>query len=176
MTAQINDVFCYRDSAFDVSAISDGEIFDISLLGLMPMATCTACWRGYQAIFAVADSHLVLDGLNINFMPTSGDPDQLGPVINGVAPNPPDRETQLFDNYYESLNYHLEYSGGVLLAQNFIDDLYEHMGFHPPWKYEAVIELIFEHGILKQEADRQMPTSEQIRRFVERSFDRRYRL
>ncbi|HXY34281.1 MAG TPA: hypothetical protein VEI07_08640 [Planctomycetaceae bacterium] len=197
MTAQINDIFCYRDSTFNVSGISEGELFDISVLGLTPVATCTACWRGYRAIFTVADFHLVLDGLHVNLVGMPQGQDQMGPVINGVTPNPPDNDSMLFDNYYEGLNYHLEYSGGVLLADNFIYDLYEHMGFHPPWKYETVIELIFERGILKQEADRsdQMariramildasaasppdprPSMKEIRQFVERAFDRRYRL
>ena len=89
-----------------------------------------------------------------------------GPVINGIMPSfsrAPDgvastkeflAKFHLFNNHYEGLNCHLEYSGGVLLAQGFIWTLYVHMGFHPAWKYENVIELIFESGILKDEYDR----------------------
>lgn len=39
-------------------------------------------------------------------------------------------------------------SGGLLLGEGFIQELYVHMGFHPAWKYLHVIELIFEGGQL----------------------------
>jgi hypothetical protein len=69
------------------------------------------------------------------------------------------------------------------------------MGFHPAWKYKTVIELIFEEGMLKQVFDRsrrmaeiramviksrnehsssEIPTQDEIKRFVERAFDRSY--
>ena len=86
---------------------------------------------------------------------------------------------------------------GLLIAADFIRDLYVHMGFHPAWKYEVVLELIFEHGRLTREFERSdemaeirsrfltsrgrydaetMPSREEIEKFVERAFDRRYRL
>ena len=52
MTAQINDVFRYRNREYAVAGISEGELFDPTLLCLEPAGTSTACWRGYQAIFA----------------------------------------------------------------------------------------------------------------------------
>jgi hypothetical protein len=159
----------------------------------------TACWRGYQAIFAVLDSRLVLETLHLNLL--EGDPKAFrrvqGPTINGVTPTGSAEEFDFFNNHYEGLNYHLEYSGGVLLADGFIRDLYVHMGFHPPWKYETVIELVFENGVLRNEfdrsermaevrqlildspkddADRRMPSKDEIREFVERAFDRSYRI
>ncbi|MBS3793093.1 hypothetical protein KGY77_10685, partial [Candidatus Bipolaricaulota bacterium] len=50
--------------------------------------------------------------------------------------------------------YELDYTGGLLLGDEFIQDLYTHMGFQAPWKYEKVIELIFEEGKLQKETDR----------------------
>jgi hypothetical protein len=70
------------------------------------------------------------------------------------------------------------------------------MGFHPAWKYERVLELLFENGVLVQEFDRseamaevrqmfletrnegksgRMRTKDEIREFVERAFDRTYK-
>jgi hypothetical protein len=70
------------------------------------------------------------------------------------------------------------------------------MGFHPAWKYKTVIELIFDAGVLKEEFDRsermaeiremvsksrkkesssEMPSEAEIKQFVERAFNRRYR-
>jgi len=201
MTAQIDDTFRYREATYSLAGISEGELFDISVLDLKPEATCTACWRGYQAVFAVVQSRLVLDTLHVNLMcPDEGNERfqrEVGPVINGVIPSGPRREVDFFNNHYEGLNYHLEYSGGLLLADGFIQSLYTHMGFHPAWKYKTVIELIFEAGILKQEFDRsermaeiremvmnernlnpstERQTAVEIVRFVERAFDRSYRM
>ena len=118
-----------------------------------------------------------------------------GPTINGVTPTGSREERAFFNNHYDGLNYHLEYSSGLLLADGFIRDLYVHMGFHPAWKYKTVIELVFENGVLRQEFERsqkmaevrqmivesredeesnRMPTEDEIRVFVERAFDRTY--
>src|SRR6185369_6985257 len=119
------------------------------------------------------------------------------PVINGITPKIAGKKLGFFSSFYEDLDYHLEYSGGLLLADGFIRELYVHMGFHPAWKYEHVVELVFEGGILRAEHDRSarvaeirrqmvseseqeprkgMPSREEIAKFVERAFDRRYRL
>lgn len=201
MTAQINDTFRYGNAVYSLAGISEGELFDISILDLKPAMASTACWRGYQAGFAVVQSRLVLDTLHVNLIrPGEGKQRQKqreeGPVINGVKPSPSKKEIEFFNNHYQGLNYRLEYSGGLLLAHGFIQGLYVHMGFHPAWKYETVIELTFDAGILKQEFDRSgrmaeiremvvtqnessssgMPTTDEINRFVERAFDRSYRM
>jgi hypothetical protein len=200
MTAQISDRFRYRQREYDIAGISEGELFDPSLLDLKPAGTCSACWRGYQAVFAIRDSRLVLDALHVNLIrPGEGKnlyEHEVGPVINGVTPSPQREDYDRFNNHYEELNYHLEYSGGLLLADGFIESLYVHMGFHPAWKYESVVELVFDAGLLKEELDRsermaeiremvskcqkkgsstEMPTENDIKQFVERAFDRRYR-
>jgi hypothetical protein len=40
----------------------------------------------------------------------------------------------------------MDFTGGILIAQGFIQQLYVHMGFHPAWKYETVYELTFSQG------------------------------
>jgi len=198
MTAQINDTFRYRNREYAVAGISEGELFDPSLLGLNPAGTCTACWRGYQAVFALSGSRLVLDALHVNLVKLGeGYEREEGPLINGVKPGEIGGEYDFLNNHYEGLDYHLEYTGGLLLADGFIWELYVHMGYHPAWKYERVVELIFDAGILKNEFDRseqmaeirqrflelqaeddssRMPTEDEIARFVERAFDRSYRM
>lgn len=199
MTAQMNDGFRHCGTEYSLAGISEGKLFDPSIFSLKPAMASTACWRGYRAIFAVRDSRLVLETLHVNLL--EGERKELrkvqGPTINGVKPTGSKKEFEFFNNHYEGLNYHFEYSGGLLIADGFIRDLYVHMGFHPPWKYETVIELIFENGILSNEVDRsermaelrqsflatrdtadssRMPSREEIERFVEHSFDRTYRM
>lgn len=192
-----HDIFEYRNKEYSVAGISEGKLFDISVFGLKPSWKSTACWRGYQAVFAVDGSRLLLDRLLVNLLKPGEGKDrfesEVGPVINGVSPSA--SKTVYFNNHYKRLNYHVEYSGGLLLADGFIQSLYVHMGFQPAWKYQNVIELVFEGGILKKEFDcsnrmaeiremvstsqynesvTEMPSEQKIRQFMERAFDRAY--
>jgi hypothetical protein len=200
MTAQINDSFQYGDIEYSVAGISAGVLFDPAIFDLKPVMASTACWRGYQVVYSIADTHLIVADLHVNLLE---DADvyqrKQGPTINGITPTEKQSEYDRFNNHYYGLNYHLEYSGGLLLADGFIRDLYVHMGFHPAWKYETVIELVFEKGVLSQEFDHsekmaevrrrvlesrsrssretdRMPTTDEIRNLVERSFDRTYKM
>jgi hypothetical protein len=189
MTAQFNDVFRYQNKEFAVAGISAGELFEPAIFGLHPIPASTACWRGYVAAYAISNSHLVLDELSVNLQ------ERPGPAINGVVPEEATGRFGLFNNLYRNLNYRFNYTGGLLIADEFIHELYVHMGFHPAWKYKTVFELIFADGRLTGEFDRsermaqlrqriqesggqdkppKMPTEKEISDFVERSFNRTY--
>ena len=196
MTAQLSDGFLFEEIDYSIAGISGGELFDPKTLDLEPSMASTACWRGYQVIYSLNSNHLVAKDLRINLLKTGDEEFRrvVGPAINDVAPTPPGVRFNFFNNHYEGIDYHLEYSGGLLLANGFIDDLYVHMGFHAPWKYENVIELLFENGVLVDRFDRsakmsevrdtvlnqnkrkfaKMPTVEEISRFVAQAFDRSY--
>jgi hypothetical protein len=196
MTAQINDAFLYRGDSYALAGISEGELIDVHAFGIKPAMATTACWRGYQAFFTLAESRLILDALYVNLIREGGKYErEAGPAINGVMPACSKEGKGFFNNLYEGLHHPISYSGGLLIAQGFIHDLYVHMGFHPAWKYERVMELIFEKGMLKATFDRsepmavirkkiiaskaendadRKPTQNEIARFVERAFDRKY--
>ncbi len=196
MTAQINDAFHLDGDDYSLAGISEGDLFDPSLLGLKPTGTCTACWRGYQAVFGIDTNRLILQTLHVNLISDTKSYSRIpGPGINGVTPTDAEGEHDWFNNHYNNINYHLEYSGGLLIANGFIRDLYIHMGFHPAWKYKCVRELLFENGRLTSNTDRsaqmaeirqsflatrdtshssRMPSRNEIEQFVERAFDRRY--
>ncbi|MEH2076129.1 MAG: hypothetical protein V7K57_17320 [Nostoc sp.] len=55
---------------------------------------------------------------------------------------------------YGELNYLVEFTGSLLVANNFIKNLYVHLGFQSAYKYEEVHELIFESGYLMQSINR----------------------
>ena len=197
MTAQIDDMFRYRQEEFALAGISEGELFDPAFFDLRPTMASTACWRGYQAVFSLLDSQLVLETLHIRLPEEDkkGHPYHKGPILYGITPSGSREDFDFFNNHYEGLNFPLAYSGGLLITAGFIPKLYVHMGFHPAWKYETVIELIFQNGQLQREFDRsammseirqrfqtsakdyksdQMPTEKQIEEFVENAFDRSY--
>jgi hypothetical protein len=56
----------------------------------------------------------------------------------------------------------------MLIAADFIQELYVHMGFHPAWKYRSVFEMIFSEGHLTEWHD----VSEQIAAIRDRMQDR----
>lgn len=196
MTAQIDDTFLLRGMEYAISGISEGELFDPAVLDLQPSGICSACWRGYQVVCSLSANNLVVANLHVNLLHDDETcSPKVGPSINGIFPTGSFEELDFFNNHYTGLNYHLEYTGGLLLADGFIEELYVHMGFHPPWKYESVIELVFENGKLVKESDcsarmaeiralippsrdgavsQPEPTDEQIRQFIDRAFDRSY--
>ncbi len=181
-----------------IAGISDGELFQPKSLNLLPVGNCTACWRGYRALYTILDSRLVLDELNINLGNEYGDYlEILGPPINGVDPVEFPGKMKLFRSAYFGLQLPIKYTGGVLIAREFIESLYVHQGFHPAWKYRSVIELLFNDGSLENAMDRsermeeirnqlidptvdggdlRKMTASDFDRFVERSLGRHYRM
>ena len=198
MTAQIDDAFHLEGMKYSLAGISEGDLFDPALLDIKPVGTCTACWRGYQAVFGIADNRLVLKSLHVNLYTETKPYLRIeGPPINGVVPTDSRRELDWFNNHYDEINYHLEYTGGLLIANDFIRDLYVHMGFAPAWKYKNVRELVFLDGHLKSNMDRTehmaefrqlilatrsasdsagIPSRKQIEEFVKTAFDRTYHM
>ena len=69
----------------------------------------------------------------------------------------------MFNNQYADVNYPIAYTGGLLLARGFIQKLYEHMGFHPAWKYEQVIELSEQASLSAQKANNTHQQVQQVR-------------
>ena len=161
MTAQFSDQVRYRGKGYSLAGRNGPGLFDPTAHGLEPVGTCSACWRGYVCAYAVQDRKLLLDALAVCL-------DGPARPLFGVAPKPDKRGIRLFDAVYEGLAHPLPYSGGLLIAADFIEELYVHMGFHPAWKYREVHELVFRDGELVQEADR----SEQIAEFRRELGDR----
>lgn len=164
MTAQISDQFIHDGKKFDTAGISDGKnLFKPSGLGLAPIGRSTGCRRGYQAVFSISNSQLILDSLHINLFKGWIKSQRLeGPPINSITPLPPNEDAKIdwFNNHYLNLNHRLDYTGGLLIAREFINELYVHIGFHPAWKHRVVFELLFENGLLLSEIDRSSEMAE----------------
>lgn len=147
MTAQIPDSFQYRDQDYSLAGINGGKLFEPEKHGLRPIESCTACYHGFVCSYALFEDHLVLDNLSVTLSHPA-------PVLFGVKPSKPKSEHSIWDAFYIDLKHPVKFTGGLLIATGFIQELYVHMGFHPAWKYEEVYELIFEDGTLKDAFDR----------------------
>ena len=201
MTKQIDDLFRYDGTQYAVCGISEAELFDPwPLMNVEPVlwGASTACSRGYQAVYALADSQLIVDELGISlYAKIEGKhTPQVGPPINGVSPTKDGQSRSFFNNHYMGLGYRLDYTGALLLGNGFIRQMYVHMGFQAPWKYKNVVELVFDGGVLVHEFDRselmetirhealdiqrekdriRLPSDAELWEFVVRSFDRAYK-
>ncbi|MEV5574221.1 hypothetical protein AB0L06_29665 [Spirillospora sp. NPDC052269] len=143
MTGQIPDAVIYHDRLYALTGQEGDGLFDPSALGLRPLAMSTACWRGYVCEYTVVDGGLVLTELE---MLVEGEP----PTLFGVTP----AEDASRGRRYEGLREPVRFTGRLLLGREFLNELYVHMGFQSPWKYEDVQELVFENGHLTEAHDR----------------------
>ncbi len=144
MTAQIPDNFVLDGKNYALA--EGGRLFSPLEFGLEPVMTVTSCWRGYVCTYTILEQQLVLDTLDISLANFGNQDSQAvdAPLLSGVAAQ---RKTSIFTHSYSGLAMPLSYSGLLLIASEFIRELYVHMGFQPAWKYQTVIELSFSDGI-----------------------------
>jgi len=137
MTAQMSDSFLLEEKKFSLVGDNGSGLFNPSDYNLQPLPRITSCWRGYVCTYKTLHNKLLLDALVVNL-------DHEGPAINNIPPSFSNQGT--FNNTYNDLNLHMDFTGDILVAQGFIQQLYVHMGFHPAWKYETVFELHVSQG------------------------------
>jgi len=156
MTAQFPDEFIFNDTVYSVAGIHGDPPFDPDWYAMNPVSPVTACWRGFICTFAIHDNELILSRLSIHLGKIEGSGKFIplvGPQINGRDPALAIGPLPEFNNIYEGVDLPLPFTGGLLIARDFIKELYVHMGFHPAWKYREVWELLFDDGILTDSQD-----------------------
>lgn len=157
MTAQINDTCFHEKIEYSIAGISGRGLFAPEDIGIKPAATSTACWRGYVTHYTICDSELFLTRLEIGIEKSSSDGGTFkAPELFGVSP----KEDSFHGFCYEGFQARVVFTGGLLLAHDFIDELYVHMGFHPAWKYNDVREVIFDKGKIVHDYDRSAEMAE----------------
>jgi hypothetical protein len=137
VTAQIPDTFLLQDHRLSLVGVNGQGLFDPRDHDLQPVPRITSCWRGYVCTYKTVHNKFLLDSLQVNLQ-------REGPAINEIQPVFSIKNT--FDNTYSNLNLSVDFSGGILAAGDFIQQLYVHMGFHPAWKYQTVFELVISQG------------------------------
>ena len=165
MTAQINDTCFHRKIDFSVAGTSGSGLFEPATIGIQPVSMSTACWRGYVAHYSILDGELFLTSLQIGLAPDDSIRARAGkgPELFGVLPT-----ADRFSGFsYEGFQSRAAFTGGLLLADGFVRELYVHMGFHPAWKYKTVREVIFEAGHVTADFDRSAEMADARTKFLE---------
>lgn len=158
MTAQVNDLVAYEGADWTLAGVSGGELFDPTHHGLRVRAASTACWRGFVCRYRIERGALFLEDLDVAV-------DGEARPLFEAAPQEPKLPFG-FTAGYRNIGYPFAFSGGLLLARGFLRELYVHMGFHPAWKYEHVLEVEREAGQVLKIEDRSEAMAELRSRLV----------
>src|ERR1043166_443297 len=122
MSAQINDTCFHRKTDFSVAGVSGSGLFEPATIGIKPVSFTSARWRGHVAHYSLLDGELFLTMLCVWLSPD--DPIHAktghGPELFGVLPTA-DRFPHLG---YEGFQSRVSFTGGLLLADGFIQELY----------------------------------------------------
>jgi hypothetical protein len=150
MTAQMQDLFIYQRRHHTLSDIDNPNnwISIPEIVGYIPASLHTACWRGYIATYAISRGKLILKKLKVNRL-NSDRVVTKSLQINKKSPE--NIESHTFN--FLDIGYKIDFTGSLIITDDFIRELYVHMGFQSPFKYRKVIQLVFEKGKLIESID-----------------------
>ncbi|MGY5860271.1 MAG: hypothetical protein RTU63_12955 [Candidatus Thorarchaeota archaeon] len=140
MTAQIPDRFLYEGEAYDLVGLDGGPLYEPQEFGITPQMASTACYRGYQMFYDCKDGQLILDHMHVR---TDDKPkvNDISPTETGDAD-----EMAFFNSFYEDLGLKTKFTGWLLLAKDFISEMYVHMGYQSPDAFKTVLEILVKDG------------------------------
>ncbi|MHA2142871.1 MAG: hypothetical protein ACXADC_12695 [Candidatus Thorarchaeota archaeon] len=136
MTAQIPDEFRYMGALFSLAGIKGSALYTPQDFGITPLMASTACYRGYVMRYDCVNGQLVLESMSVRTE------DAL--PVNNIEPH--EEGGYFFSHRYEGLGLKTKFTGAILLAKDFIDGMYVHMGFQRPMAYRTVLELQIQDG------------------------------
>jgi hypothetical protein len=147
MTAQIPDKFHYEGEDFDLVGLTGEPLYTPRDFGITTQMASTACWRGYQMIYDCKNGELILDQMYVRTT------DKI--PVNAVSPKEPEEDHVLtfFNTTYENLGLKTKFTGTLLLANDFISEMYVHMGFQSPDAYRTVLEIHVDDGNITEVKD-----------------------
>ena len=147
MTGQIPDNLIYNNSAYSMVGLKGEGLPSPLDFDLEPVSPHTANWRGFIMTYMIAEKHLIVQEMNVTVKDLKDKP----PLINGV--NPETKKEGLLHLTYKSLELKTQFTGKILIAKDFIDSMYVHMGFQSPLSFKMVIELMISDGTLIKVTD-----------------------
>ena len=170
MTGQVDDSICYNGEYYSISAKKGGDLFTPESMGIETEGISSACWHGYACSYSIRDNGLYLDSLEIGFAPGHEVAEIFGIKLEKLK----DKFSFCGDHFAENINHLMPFTGSLLIARDFIQGMYEHMGFQPPYRYRNVIELSFDDGKLHEANDRSSEVNV-YRQWSSRRFKRLFR-
>ena len=142
MTGQVPDKLICKKSLYSIVGLKGEGLPSPFDFGLEPVSPNTANWRGFIMTYIVVEKHLNVHEIKVTVKDIKGNL----PVINDVKPKL--EKDRLIRLTYSRLKLKTQFTGKILIAKDFIDSMYVHMGFQSPLSFETVIELEFGEGNL----------------------------
>ncbi|MHA1212165.1 MAG: hypothetical protein ACTSSH_06870 [Candidatus Heimdallarchaeota archaeon] len=148
MTAQIPDFVIFKEQNYSLVGIRGEGFFDPKNYGLNVTAASTACYRGYSLTFKCINDEIFLDEIVFNARDTNL------VEINGIKPEKYTGQLKaFFSHLYKNLQFKIGFTGELIIAREFIDEMYVHMGYQKPKSFRVVFRLIIEDDIIKEVKD-----------------------
>ncbi len=135
MTAQISDTFLFKGKEYSLIGKEGGDLASPEQFGMEGEGVQTDCWSGFYAKYELTEESLYLRELNLwekngNYLP-----------IGGIEPSeesdPP---------AYQGLSVVIPFTGKLMLAKDFIPELYIHAGYQMPIAFKIVLEISVKNG------------------------------
>jgi hypothetical protein len=137
MTAQTPDLLIYQDEQYAIAGVNGtGLITDEEMGGYSPIMA-SDCWHGYYCTYAIEDNRLFLVELAVGSDETQ--------AVDGIVPVEDDDHNPHIA-FYRGLHKPILLTGGIVAGRDFIQSMYVHRGFHPPYKFETLFEFLFREG------------------------------
>ena len=147
MTGQIPDKLIFKKSSYSIVGLKGEGLPSPLDFGLRPISPHTANWRGFIMTYKIAENRLFVHEMNVTIKDLKEKP----PLINDV--NPETKREGSIHLTYKSLKLKTQFTGKILIAKDFIDSMYVHMGFQSPLSFKTVVELKISGGILIKVTD-----------------------
>lgn len=163
MTTLLRDLFLKDHVTFELIGFNGPRLFDPHAdLDIFTLNhDCSACDRGFQSTYALADRRLHVRHLQLYVNPEarpSKHPDVVFkdglPIIRGIQPTHIEDagETCCGDYFYTDVYIPVRYEGIILIGSSFIHET-ELLFFEPMWGFRTVHEFTFADGVLMHERD-----------------------
>jgi hypothetical protein len=160
MTGQIPDLVEYNGIEYTLVGYKGKKLFSPVDFDMKPKMTSTACRRGFAVKYSCNNDLLIVEKLEINVDETK--------EVNGVKGTTNTEEPIRFQYYYENLKLEIPYSGKMLIATDFINEMYEHMGFPRAIAFKKVLELKFKEGKLISTEDKSSENKKQRKKYKQK--------
>lgn len=150
MTSQIQDKFIYQNNPYTIIGVNGYGLFSSQMFDMSPIAFSTACRRGYYSEYSCVNGALILSALTLRL-----EDGEIYKNISGISPSG-DSECFIKGKYYaykySGLKIKVPYSGGLLIARDFIEKV-RIVEVSRPYYYKEIIEFVFEKGNLVKIVD-----------------------
>jgi hypothetical protein len=139
MTAQIPDTFLFKDEAYSLIGMTEGNLASPEQFGMQPQMIHTACRRGFFATYEITEKALFLRKLTVK--ERTGNYQSIG----GIKP-----KHEEYQATYHGLSEVIPFTGKIRLAKDFIKELYIHMGYQKPTAFKTVFDITLNEGVVEE--------------------------